>query len=257
MRHIKPVAPATEPEEPHAVFHDGHECKTTYVTHEKPAEAQVAIVEYEEHPNQLVLPVISSDLGESDLLDLDVTGNLFEAKAVSHKKLFGENGWLGNVSDPSRLSMSSEKHMSQTFINLGKKIKHQVEEFVSYSEFALLLNSCLLTPIPGRGYGEGLSDPIRAWTTALENAARNDDPHLAEPSDAGQDVFGARSHDLCHCKRLPSPAIRHGPGLRRIDQKSQELLGIQEQASSGRVSIRPGHSAPPDPIQHPHSAVQR
>ncbi|KAI9036359.1 uncharacterized protein KD926_002013 [Aspergillus affinis] len=115
-------------EGPCVVVHGGNEHRAIYTTHEKPAVAQVAIVEYERHskqPTKLVKSILDS--GESDLLCLDLVDNPFKAKFTSHKKLFGENGWLGNA--PETNHQSNEKHMSKTFIKLGKKIKHQVEEF--------------------------------------------------------------------------------------------------------------------------------
>ncbi|KAK1142735.1 hypothetical protein N8T08_007367 [Aspergillus melleus] len=128
MRHNQGVDRFLAPEEPRMVVHGGNEHKTIYTAHEKPAVAQVAIVEYEEHSKQPRKPVKGpSHSSQSELLCLDLADNPFKAKFASHKKLFGENGWLGNAPESNR--QSNEKHMSKTFINLGKKIKHQVEEF--------------------------------------------------------------------------------------------------------------------------------
>ncbi|PLB51054.1 hypothetical protein P170DRAFT_464063 [Aspergillus steynii IBT 23096] len=128
MRYIKPATPVPAPEKARVVLHDGNEYKTAYTALEKPVVAQVAIVEYEEHFKQPMSPVkVSSDSGELDLLEFNLIDNPFKEKVVSHKRLFGENGWLGNT--PDMRCLSNEKHMSKTFINLGKKIKHQVEEF--------------------------------------------------------------------------------------------------------------------------------
>lgn len=130
MHPIQTVEQVPAPEKPHVVVHGGNEHRTTYATFEKPTLAQTAVMEHEKHYIQLMLPVKTPiDSSKPDALDLDLVENPFKAKAVSHKKLFGDNGWLGDIPETSR--QLNEKHMSKTFINLGKKIKHQVEEFVS------------------------------------------------------------------------------------------------------------------------------
>ena len=50
----------------------------------------------------------------------------FDHPSVTHKKLFGEKGWLGQTTDVKRLSRKKS-----VFGNLRKKIKQQVEEIVS------------------------------------------------------------------------------------------------------------------------------
>ncbi|KAA8648295.1 hypothetical protein EYZ11_001993 [Aspergillus tanneri] len=112
----------------HMNIHSGSQYKPSYNTFNKPAMGQVAIVEYDDCFNKPLPPVYeSSECGEPDPLDFEIARNSLKLNTVSHKKLFGENGWLGDTADLK--TPSNEKQKPKTFKDLGKKIKKHVDEF--------------------------------------------------------------------------------------------------------------------------------
>ncbi|PLN83118.1 hypothetical protein BDW42DRAFT_192469 [Aspergillus taichungensis] len=118
---IRPGARATAPKAPRLVLHDGSQHKPTYDSHHRPTRSHVAVVDLNlDKP----LPLIDETrLCEEDLLALDLVDSSVKQRFSSHKKLFGVDGWLGDLRDEP-----VQKPKLKAFRDLGKKIKDHVEE---------------------------------------------------------------------------------------------------------------------------------
>ncbi|RJE22020.1 hypothetical protein PHISCL_05645 [Aspergillus sclerotialis] len=64
-----------------------------------------------------------SQFSKSNLLDITSLDGSFDPQALPRKKLFGQNGWLGNSED---LKEPPDKRKSTIFKGIGKKIKQHV-----------------------------------------------------------------------------------------------------------------------------------
>ena len=74
-----------------------------------------------------------SECLESDWMDSSSIGAPLRPTKTSHKKLFGENGWLGCTADMKDLPSDTQKFKGLR--GFGRKVKKQVEELVSLSRF--------------------------------------------------------------------------------------------------------------------------
>lgn len=70
-----------------------------------------------------------SQLSKSDLLGITSLDGSFDPQDLPRKKLFGQNGWLGNSED---LKEPPDKRKSTIFKGIGKKIKQHVGDIVSF-----------------------------------------------------------------------------------------------------------------------------
>ena len=116
---------ATAPKAAGLVLHDGNQYKPTYDSHHRPTRSHVAVVDFNlDKP----LPAIDETrLCEEDLLALDLVDSSVKQRFSSHKKLFGADGWLGDLKDEP-----IHKPKLKAFRDLGKKIMDHVEEIVRF-----------------------------------------------------------------------------------------------------------------------------
>ncbi|PWY89051.1 hypothetical protein BO70DRAFT_377505 [Aspergillus heteromorphus CBS 117.55] len=106
-------------ETPDVVFHPGKQYTPSYQTPARIGSSQMAAaVEYVGHPK-------SAETGQTDWLDLSVIEAPLRQTPASHKKLFGEKGWLGCTADLKDLPRSSRRFKGLR--GFGKKVIKQVE----------------------------------------------------------------------------------------------------------------------------------
>lgn len=154
-----------------------------------------------------------------------------------HKKLFGENGWLGR--SPSVKEQSNKKAGLKT---LGEKIKHHVGEIVSLS-YPNTFTSEFTNVILGGRCGQGVFYPLPSGLCLFEDHFEIKFTHFCRSSYSGEDLLRNGSHDLCQCQQVPCPAIRGRSYVGGFHQQDHQLLDVQKSASSPRVSVRPVHAA--------------
>lgn len=104
-------------------------------------------------------PIDETRLCEEDLLALDLVDSSVKQRFSSHKKLFGVDGWLGDLRDEP-----VQKLKFKTFRDLGKKIKDHVEEIVSSFSPSEVLSH---TYIERRLEMSGITRSSSTFTTTL------------------------------------------------------------------------------------------
>ncbi|PLB38850.1 uncharacterized protein BDW47DRAFT_131181 [Aspergillus candidus] len=118
---IRAGARSTAPKAPGLVLQNGNQYKPTYDSHHRPTQSHVAVVDF--NLDKPLPPIDETRLCEEDLLALDLVDSSVKQRFSSHKKLFGVDGWLGDLRDEP-----VQKLKFKTFRDLGKKIKDHVEE---------------------------------------------------------------------------------------------------------------------------------
>ncbi|KAE8375599.1 hypothetical protein BDV26DRAFT_294904 [Aspergillus bertholletiae] len=113
-----------------AAVHGGHEYTLTYDAHPDVITSQAAILEYDDQHKE------PTSIYEWESFELDHTDCLLGQTRSSHKRLFGENGWLGGTADVGNLS--SEKHKSKSLKGLRKKIVDGFTESMTKASQAII-----------------------------------------------------------------------------------------------------------------------
>jgi hypothetical protein len=116
------------PDRLHTAIRTVNKCKPLYQPCRSLADSQFAFFENDSDCSPRYSHVPSpTELTGPDPLDLGLDSPC-QQQALPRKKLFGENGWLGDTAEPKELT---DKRKSKMFKGLGKKIKRHVGEIVS------------------------------------------------------------------------------------------------------------------------------
>jgi len=128
IRHFRSHIDLHETERHQVFLHEGSEHLPTYGEYDGQS-SQFAASDYTDSVKQPLSPMEKSeDDSDSDELEPDLRPKVHPSK-YPHKKLFGQDGWLGCSTDVHALPL--EKRTSMMFKDIGKKIKKQVGEIVS------------------------------------------------------------------------------------------------------------------------------
>ncbi|KKK25823.1 hypothetical protein AOCH_006060 [Aspergillus ochraceoroseus] len=127
--HIKPLPAVPVAENLRVALHTHSECKPTYDEYHGRQVSQMAVVEVDErHPSKA--PTVMNDCDsfhdDDDAVTPDPVDLTLGRTRSSHKKLFGENGWLGCTAELGTPPTNRLRYKSLK--GLGKKIKQHVEE---------------------------------------------------------------------------------------------------------------------------------
>ncbi|GKZ39021.1 hypothetical protein AbraIFM66950_011679 [Aspergillus brasiliensis] len=115
------------PRQPCVTLHDVGEHKPSYRTHDGLRTQQTAVVQHC-NGSRNALPISAHPMEHypHSQVDASLTGAVLMPSKTVHKKLFGDNGWLGCTADMNDLP--SETHKFRSLRRLGKKVIKQVEE---------------------------------------------------------------------------------------------------------------------------------
>ncbi|PYI26727.1 hypothetical protein BP00DRAFT_355177, partial [Aspergillus indologenus CBS 114.80] len=107
-------------EAPGLTLHNGRGHQIGYHPYSEPEISQTVLMRLS--PSPQLSPTAP------DLTGVSLVGNPLSGSKPSHKKLFGENGWLGSNADLRELA--GDNHKSFGLRRLGKKFKMHVEDLV-------------------------------------------------------------------------------------------------------------------------------
>ncbi|RAH79488.1 hypothetical protein BO86DRAFT_391033 [Aspergillus japonicus CBS 114.51] len=107
-------------EAPGLTLHNGRGHQIGYHPYSEPEVSQTVLMRLS--PSPQLSPTAP------DLTGVSLVGNPLSGSKPSHKKLFGENGWLGSNADLRELA--GDNHKSFGLRRLGKKFKMHVEDLV-------------------------------------------------------------------------------------------------------------------------------
>lgn len=129
LRHFRSHIDLDESKRLQVLLHEGNEHQPTYEEYDGHNTSQFAALDYADNVKRPLLPVEEPEEdGDSDVLEQDLRPKVHPSK-YPHKKLFGQDGWLGCSTDVHALPL--EKRTSMLFKGIGKKFKKQVGEIVS------------------------------------------------------------------------------------------------------------------------------
>lgn len=234
IRHFRSHLDLDETKKIQVFLHEGSEHQPTYAEYDGQS-SQFAALDYADNDKRPLSPIEEpEDSSDSDELEPDLRPKVHPSK-YPHKKLFGQDGWLGCSTDVHALPL--EKRTSMVFKGIGNKIKKQVGEIVSFP--SILGTSWIsLTTNAGRRHGKSLPKPFQFCSSPpFKIVSEPGCPRLLGSCNTVQTVLRPGGHDLSQRQRLPSPTTRRRPSLGRVDQEDQQLLGIQKPAASCGVPL--------------------
>ena len=177
LRECQCYAERHVPKQACTLLQDGREHKRSYRTHDGVLTEQTAVVEhFDRSRNAFLNSVHPIEHYNHNQVDTSCVEPALMPTKTTHKKLFGEHGWLGCTADMN--DISSNAHRFKGLRGLGRKVIKQVEELVSASIFSLD-SIYMLMLVSGRRHGQGASKPHHPCQPSPKTCPRINDSHLA------------------------------------------------------------------------------
>lgn len=114
----------------HVLLHDGNEHQPMYEEYDGMNTSQYAAVDHADSMKRPLTPIEEpAEYCDPSDLDPELDTRPVHPSKLPHKKLFGEDGWLGRTAEVH--AVPYDRRGSQMFKGFGRKIKQQVREIVS------------------------------------------------------------------------------------------------------------------------------